>query len=404
MKLRIEKGLAAGQVRVPPSKSMAHRLLLAAGLAGGESTVIGVAPSEDVLATLDCLRALGAACRVVGSTVFVRGVTPRDFKENATLPCRECGTTLRFLIPVCLLSAGKSRLTGTSRLFERPLDAYADLCRLRGLTFDRGIREVLVRGPLSPGHFSLPGNVSSQYVSGLLFALPFLESDSLIKLKPPVESRSYIDLTLQALHRFGVTAGWQSETALFVQAGTYKPADVTVEGDYSNAAFWHALNVLGGQITVTGLQTDSLQGDRVYQELFPRIADGMATVSLADCPDLGPIVMALAAACHGAVLTDTARLRMKESDRDAAMAAELAKFGAAVTVEENRITVHGGALHPPTEPLCGHNDHRIVMALATLCTVTGGVITGAEAVAKSYPDYFERLAECGIEWKEESQA
>ena len=404
MNIRIFSGVAKGTVAAPPSKSMAHRLLIGAGLAGGASTVRHVAFSQDIRATLDCLRALGANVAVQEDRVQVFGNHPANAPEGALLACRESGSTLRFFVPLCLLGNRTRVLTGSSRLLERPQWVYETLCRQQWLTFTRLPDRIITCGPLRRSRYTVPGNVSSQFVSGLLFALPFLESDSLIKLKPPVESRSYIDLTLQALHRFGVTAGWQSETALFVQAGTYKPADVTVEGDYSNAAFWHALNVLGGQITVTGLQTDSLQGDRVYQELFPRIADGMATVSLADCPDLGPIVMALAAACHGAVLTDTARLRMKESDRDAAMAAELAKFGAAVTVEENRITVHGGALHPPTEPLCGHNDHRIVMALATLCTVTGGVITGAEAVAKSYPDYFERLAECGIEWKEESQA
>ena len=397
MKLRIEKSTARGRVQAPPSKSMAHRLLLAAGLSAGESVVTGVALSADVLATLDCLRALGADCRVTGNTVFVRGVLPENFKENAVLPCRECGTTLRFLIPVCLLSDKAVRFTGAKRLFERPLDAYAELCRLRGLHFARGARELTVRGPLTAGHFTPPGNVTSQYVSGLLFALPQLTGDSVIRLREVPESRPYIDMTLAALSLFGVHAAWENDTTLTAPGGQrFTAAPVSVEGDASGAAFFAALNALGGRVEVNGLSPDSLQGDRVYADYFAALSAGAPTLSLSDCPDLGPILFVLAALLHGATFTGTARLAFKESDRAHAMAAELCKCGADVTVLPDRVVVKKTPLFAPVTPLFGHDDHRVVMALAVLLTALGGSLDGCEAVAKSMPDFFQKLAALGV--------
>jgi 3-phosphoshikimate 1-carboxyvinyltransferase len=230
-------------------------------------------------------------------------------------------------------------------------------------------------------------------VSGLLFALPTLEGDSVIRLRPPVESRSYIDMTMAALRAFGVETSWLDRVTIAVpgrQVYAWRSA-VTVEGDWSNAAFFLALG-----LDVTGLDPESLQGDRVCTEYFAALRRGPAELDIADCPDLGPVLMAYAAAHRGGVFTGTRRLRMKESDRGWAMAEELAKFGIRVDVEENRIAVSGG-LHAPTETLDGHNDHRIVMSLAVLCTRTGGTIAGAEAVKKSFPDFFERLQDCKIE-------
>lgn len=397
MKVGIEPARACGTVAAPPSKSMAHRLLLSAGLSAGESTVTGLAPSEDVLATLDCLRALGAHCRIVGNHAFIQGITPDRFSPNAVLSCRESGSTLRFFLPVCLLSDKTFTLTGSARLFERPLDAYRALCAVHGLGFSQTTRTVTVKGPLTGGVFTLPGNVSSQYVSGMLFALPLCEGESEIRLTGSVESRPYIDLTRAALAVFGVNAAWRDENTLAVSGGQrYLPHTVQVEGDYSGAAFFEALNFLGGNVTVTGLFADSLQGDRAYLRLFPMLAAGAPTVSLADCPDLAPVLFVLAALLHGAVFTDTRRLAFKESDRAAAMAAELEKCGADIVVEENRVTVRKTPLRAPKEPLSGHNDHRVVMALSVLLSVLGGQIEGAEAVRKSMPDFFEKLAGLGI--------
>ena len=397
MRAIIQPGSARGSVAAPPSKSMAHRLLICAGLADGVSVIRNVDRSEDILATADCLTALGASLEWEGSTVRIRGCDPRK-SGPAVLRCRESGSTLRFMVPLCLLSGSAMRLEGSRTLLSRPLSVYEDLCREQELTLLREDGGLAVKGCLVPGEYAAPGDISSQFITGLLFALPLLSGDSRIRLIPPVESRSYLSLTLQALHDAGVDVSWADENTLFIPGGAaYRPLDTEVEGDYSNAAFFEALNCAGGNVTVTGLRPDSLQGDRVYRDFFPRLAAGNAGLDLADCPDLAPVLFAAAALGRGASFTGTRRLRFKESDRGAAMAQELAKFGVQLISEENRITVPAAALRAPSEPLDSHNDHRIAMALSLLCTRTGGEIRGAEAVRKSFPDYWDRLRSLGIE-------
>ncbi|MBQ3107667.1 MAG: 3-phosphoshikimate 1-carboxyvinyltransferase [Firmicutes bacterium] len=397
MNVTIAPSKARGTVSAPPSKSMAHRLLICSGLAGGTSVIHGLAPSQDILATLDCLKALGASWTYEGDTVTMEGLDPSALQPCDILRCRESGSTLRFFLPICLLSERESVLEGSPKLLSRPLSVYETLCAQRGLFFANDGKQVKVRGKLSGGTFTLPGDVSSQFISGLLFALPLLEENSTIALTGTVESRSYIDLTLRALAEFGIRACWLDDRTLSVPGGQrYRPCETSVEGDYSNAAFYEALNLLGGSVTVTGLREDSGQGDRVYRQYFKALQDGPATLSLKDCPDLGPILFAAAAALHGGTFTETRRLRIKESDRGQAMAEELQKCGIAVTVEEDTIRVTSGTLHTPKEVISGHNDHRIVMAMAVLLSKTGGTICGAEAVAKSFPDFFDRIRELEV--------
>ena len=448
MKVTITPSAARGIIEAPPSKSMAHRLLICAGLAEGISVITNVDLSRDIEATIACLRALGARIEYEKGRVNVRGtglagLNGPGTQTGAVLPCGESGSTIRFLIPVCLLSGRESRLTGSTTLLTRPLQVYEDICREQGLTFEKGQKDLLVGGRLAAGEYVLPGDVSSQFISGLLFALPLLEGDSGIRLVPPVESRPYIDMTLQAL----VRADWikpedplsgkkeDLPCALRIPGKQkYQPqAGLRVEGDYSNAAFFEALGMLnkksgtsvpdaqslpaaqGDQnaadvldtsdaqasgdaagIQVTGLAENSLQGDRIYRTYLAGLDDGFVQIDLSDCPDLGPVLMAFAAARHGARFTGTRRLKIKESDRGTAMQQELAKMGVRVDMAEDEITVFSG-IRPPREHLYGHNDHRIVMALSILLTRTGGTIDGAEAVAKSLPDFFERMTGLGIQ-------
>lgn len=395
MTVSIAPSQARGTVAAPPSKSMAHRLLLAAGLAYGTSTVSGLAMSRDIEATITCPAALGATVSTNGDTATVTGCDPAN-RPEAVLECLESGSTLRFLLPLCLLSEAKATLCGTEKLLSRPLSVYETICKTQGIAYRQDKTSVMVQGRLQSGDFRFRGDISSQFVTGLLYALPLLSGDSTITLLPPVESRSYIDLTLSALHTFGIEADWRGENTLSVRGGqTYMPQNVTVEGDWSNAAFLEGLNLLGGDVTVTGLAADSLQGDRVYRAYFRALEAGMPTLDLSDCPDLGPVLFALAAAKHGATFTGVERLRLKESDRVAAMQAELLKFGVRTDADAHTLTVYPGLLLP-TAPLDGHNDHRVVMSLALLCTVTGGRICGAEAVRKSFPDFFERLKALGV--------
>jgi len=398
MIVEIRPGQARGTVAAPPSKSMAHRLLICAGLAKGISHIRGVDFNRDILATIDCLNALGAVCSVEGDTVTVCGVDPCNAKPTGPLCCRESGSTLRFFIPLALLCGESTRFTGTQKLMSRPLGVYAQLCADQGFAFGQDKDQAVVKGKLESGNFTIPGDISSQFITGLLFALPLAAGDSRISIAPPVESRSYIDLTLQALRAFGVCARWQDDYTLVIPGGQrYQPADMVVEGDYSGAAFLAALNALGGEVNITGLDPDSLQGDKVYAQHLRSLCQGCPTIDISDCPDLGPILFAVAAAKQGAAFTGTRRLKIKESDRAAAMAQELAVFGAEVEIGENTVTVCAGEFHRPARPLQGHNDHRIVMSLAVLLTLTGGTIEGAQAVGKSFPDFFERLKALGIE-------
>ena len=396
MKAVIRPGTARGTVAAPPSKSVAHRLLICAGLTAGETVVSGIDPSEDILATTDCLQALGADITREGTEVRVRGCDPCS-APAAVLRCRESGSTLRFMIPLCLLSGKPMRLEGSPVLLSRPLSVYETLFREQGLCLERTESGLLVQGILSPGDYEIPGNVSSQFVTGLLFALPLLSGNSRIRLIPPVESRSYLDLTLQALRDAGVAVRLEDENTFLIPGGSvFRARNGAVEGDYSNAAFFAALNCLGGEVEVTGLREDSLQGDRVYADFLSRLRAGTPELDLSDCPDLAPVLFAAAALCHGAVFTGTRRLRFKESDRGAAMAEEMKKCGILLSLEENRVTVPAGKILPPRDLLSSHNDHRIAMALSLLCTRTGGVIDVAEAVRKSFPDYWDRLRSLGI--------
>ncbi len=400
MTVTISPSKVNGKITAPPSKSMAHRYLIAAGLSQGTGTVHNLSYSEDILATIDCLKAMGATVEINGNTATITGINPKDSCGKAILPCRESGSTLRFFIPLCLLSQNPHTLSGYGRLMERPQEVYKSLCLENGYAFQQSKDTITVQGPLKGGNYTLAGNVSSQFITGLLYALPFADCDSTITLIPPVESRSYIDLTLNALQSFGIQAYWANETTLTVKKGDYKATQITVEGDYSNAAFLDAFNYLDSKVQVNGLNPHSLQGDKVYEQGFVALQNGAPTLSLANCPDLAPIYMAMAAALHGATFTDTARLKIKESDRGTVMAQELAKFGVKTEIGENTITVHPCSLNAPTVPLESHNDHRIVMALSTLCTLVGGTITNAQAVSKSFPDYFQVIASLGVSLKE----
>lgn len=401
MKIRINKGVAKGILNAPPSKSMAHRLLIAAALCEGESKVRDVSSCEDVMATLDCLRALGVECKSEGSDVIIRGKRPSDMTPLAPLCARESGSTLRFLIPIALSTDKSAIFYGLEGLMKRPMTVYEDIAKEKNLTYINDGNSIIVKGRLPGGEYTLPGNVSSQFISGLIFALPFAEEDSYIRILPPIESRSYIGLTINALESFGITVKWLDDNTLFIPKNqAYQPCDITVEGDFSGAAFPDALNLFAGEVKINGLNENSLQGDSVYRKYYDMLSRGVPTIHIGDCPDLGPVMFAIAAAKNGGIFTGTKRLKIKESDRAKAMAEELKKFGSAVAVYDDNVVIYPRDFHTPSETLQGHNDHRIVMSLSILLTLTGGEIEGAEAVSKSYPSFFEDLKSLGIEVKE----
>ena len=406
----------SGVLAAPPSKSMAHRAVLCAALADGESRLTGLAHSQDIDATLGAAAALGAQVEAGESWARIAGAAPLQ-APAAPVDCCESGSTLRFLIPLAALTGRPVAFTGRGRLMQRPQSVYQELFASQGLRFGQEGDTLTVAGPLRPGCFSLAGDVSSQFISGLLFALPLLDGDSRLCLKPPVESRSYIEMTRAAQSRFGVASAWLDEYTLAVPGGqAYRPRDMAIEGDWSQAAFPAALGVLAGDVTVTGLEPGTLQGDAVILDILRRcggraeaVPGGVrfqksalhgTKIDLADCPDLGPILMALGLLCEGETLiTNAGRLRLKESDRIAAMEQELHKLGGWIASDGGTVTVRRSALHPPAGPLWGHNDHRVVMSLTVLAAAAGlpVQIDGAEAVAKSWPGFFAAVRQLGVE-------
>ena len=417
----IEPGRLAGTAAVPPSKSAAHRAVVCAALAAGTSHIGNVEFSQDILATLGAAQQLGAKVERGKHELTITGRGNADGFATITRPvfCNESGSTLRFILPLFSLTAQKVRFTGAGRLMQRPQEIYAQLFERQGLRFEQNEQGITIFGRLCPGTFTLPGNVSSQFISGLLFALPLLAGDSTLHLIPPVESRSYIEMTRAAQRRFGVESRWQDENTLFLPGGQqYAPCDYTVEGDYSQAAFPAVLGAVQGGVTLKGLSTDTLQGDAAILGILRRCgAELSATdegirlgkaplhgtdIDLADCPDLGPVLMVLGLFCEGTTtIRNAERLRIKESDRIAAMEAELRACGGVLESEGGTITIHGcaGKLHAPAAPLHGHNDHRVVMSLTVLALAAGLPLSidDAEAVQKSWPHFFEAIKPLGAE-------
>lgn len=397
MKATIIPSKAKGNLLAPPSKSMAHRMLMGAGLSKGTSVVENIDLSEDIKATLGILEALGCNYSIENRTVKMEGIGGKKIQASRVLDTKESGSTLRFFIPVLLTGGGKSKLIGAKSLFARPLGIYEDICKEQGILFQKSEDALELEGQLQATHYKIPGNISSQFITGLLYALPLLQEDSVLEIIPPVESKAYIDMTLEALEIYGIKVKQEGNTFYIEGNQIYQAVDTMVEGDYSNAAFLDAFNLIGGEVKVEGLKENSLQGDKVYREYYQRFKAEHPKMDIAECPDLGPILIGMAATQHGAVLTGTRRLKIKESDRGTVMAQELKKFGILVDVCENHIVIHNATLQKPTELLYGHNDHRIVMTLATLCTLTGGTIDGCEAVRKSFPNYFEMIEKLGIQ-------
>lgn len=398
MKVIISPSMPRGGITAPPSKSAAHRLLICAGLSKGRSVIKNLAMSEDIKATLRCLEALGGKTEINGSTAIIDGIENFDKFGDTVLDCGESGSTLRFFIPICLLSGKKITLKGTPKLISRPLGIYKDICEKQGIKMTTDENTVTLDGKLNADIFTLKGNISSQFISGLMFALPLLDKDSIIDIIPPFESKPYVTMTAAALKDAGIEIEYKNENKILIKGSqTYKNGDRTVEGDWSNAAFLYAYKESGADIEIEGVDEKSLQGDRICLEYFRKLKEGRPTLDVADCPDLAPILFAFAAKHNGAKFTGTDRLKLKESDRLYSMQTELKKFGIEMTSGDNEAEVFASPLKKPDEALWSHNDHRVVMACAYLLSFTGGEIENYEAVRKSYPDFFDILKTKGAD-------
>lgn len=384
MNVTITPGRLAGTITPPPSKSQAHRLLIAAALGAGESHIGNLAHSQDIDATLRCMAALKA-----------------QGEKLPELDCGESGSTLRFLIPVALALRGGGRFTGHGRLMERPQEPYFAIFREKGISYEQKNGTLTVEGRLTPGDYTLPGDVSSQFVTGLLYALPLLDGDSRILLTTPLESRGYIDMTLDALEQFGVQAEYDGDRTFRVPGHqTYQPRDLTIEADWSNAAFWYAACFLGCDLEIQGLNACSAQGDMRIVPYFVKLqGKGPVDLDVSQCPDLVPPLAAMAALRGGetTAIVNAARLRIKESDRLATVTEVLGALGAEVEEFEDHLVIHGKERLPGGVTVSGHNDHRIAMmaAIAAIRCEKPVMVTGAECVKKSYPDFWENYRSLG---------
>lgn len=397
MNVTITPGPLAGTITPPASKSESHRMLIAAALAGGTSRLERLSESEDIAATAACLTTLGA--RIDGETVHGIAALRRRDELPPRMDCGESGSTLRFLIPVALAVAGGGLFTGHGRLLERPLAPYRALFLDKGILFQQSAGQLRVSGTLYPGEYCLPGNVSSQFLTGLLFALPLLDGPSRLTLTTPLESAGYVEMTLHTLRQFGVRILRAPDGYLIDGKQHYRPQQLTVEGDWSQAAFFWAANGLGSEIQIEGMNVHTAQGDCVIVDYCDRLArPGRVELDVSQCPDLAPALAVRAALRAGEVtrLVGAGRLRMKESDRIDSIAGALGALGARVTTGPDWLELHGVSSLAGGEADSYH-DHRIAMMLAVAATraVTPVVIRGAQCVTKSYPRFWADYAALG---------
>lgn len=397
MKLTISPQPLRGEIAAIPSKSAAHRLLICAALSDRNTKIFCPALSRDIEATAECLKALGAVIEYTDGSFDVQPII--KVCEHAKLDCGESGSTLRFILPVVCALGGGAEIKMHGRLPQRPLSPLWEELESHGAVLSRPTDDTIaVHGKIKAGEYKIRADISSQYISGLLFALPLLDGESRLTLEGNIESAGYIRMTSQAQEAFGLNIVFYNGTYTVPEDSFYcSPGTVEVEGDWSNAAFWIAADILsGGGLSVKNLRAESLQGDKAVCELLSRIQKGNAVIDVKDVPDLVPVLSVVAAVSPGKTeFVNAGRLRIKESDRIASVCRMLHALGANCEEKDEGLTVYGGKLRGGT--VDGENDHRIVMSAAVAATVCSEplIILGTEAVDKSYPAFFDDYRKLG---------
>lgn len=409
MKAIITGSKLSGEIKIPPSKSMSHRAIILASLAKEKSKITNIAYSDDIIATINAMKEMGAKINCYDNYLEITGIESFA-KEKLQVDCNESGSTIRFLIPVASLFNTKASFTGTERLLERPQTVYREIFTSQGLEFVHNEKEILIDETLKPGKFKVRGDVSSQFISGLLFTLPFLSEDSVIEVTPPFESESYVNLTIQVMERFGIVVDRSNRYTYKVSGNQIASAcNYDVEADFSQAAFFMVAGAINNTLSITGLSHSSKQGDKIIIDILKNagcrideIANGYLVhksdlngtiIDLADCPDLGPILTVMAANVKGVTkLINAYRLRIKESDRIAAMEKNLMRLGVDISSTQDTVTVRGG-VRTDDVLVNSFNDHRIAMAMTVLgSTRTKITLDDPMAVRKSYPNFYKDFA------------
>lgn len=418
--LKIYPSKLKGEVKIPPSKSMAHRAIICAALSDGLCIIENIDYSDDIIATIDAMNSLGAKIvkhkhyiEVIGA--YGSGEKPQ---ETRVIDCNESGSTLRFLVPISLLFKGSSKFIGRGNLGKRPLTTYYNIFERQGIeySYEEGNLNLVINGELKPGTFEVEGNVSSQFITGLLFTLPLLKEDSKIVITTEMESKGYIDLTLRAMSDFGVEIINNNYREFIIKGNQkYNARNYRVEGDYSQAAFFLCADSLGNDVLCKDLDLNSLQGDKEVIDILERMnvifnandigvkgtTNGELISTVIDgsqCPDIIPVLTSVAALTKGTTeIINAGRLRIKECDRLAAITSELNKLGAKIIEKEDGLVVTGVEKLQGGVEVWSHKDHRIAMTLAIASTRCEEpiVIKDYECIAKSYPNFFEDFKALG---------
>lgn len=418
--LKIYPSKLKGEVKIPPSKSMAHRAIICAALSDGLCIIENIDYSDDIIATIDAMNSLGSKIVKHKDYIEVIGAYGSDEKPQETriIDCNESGSTLRFLVPISLLFKGSSKFIGRGNLGKRPLTTYYNIFERQGIeySYEEGNLNLVINGELNPGTFEVEGNVSSQFITGLLFTLPLLKEDSKIIITTEMESKGYIDLTLRAMSDFGVEIINNNYREFIIKGNQkYKARNYRVEGDYSQAAFFLCADSLGNDVLCKDLDLNSLQGDKEVIDILERMnlvfnandigvkgtTNGELASTVIDgsqCPDIIPVLTSVAALTKGTTeIINAGRLRIKECDRLAAVTSELNKLGAKIIEKEDGLVVTGVEKLQGGVEVWSHKDHRIAMTLAIASTRCEEpiVIKDYECIAKSYPNFFEDFKALG---------
>lgn len=400
MNLMISPHVLSGPITPPASKSQGHRLIMGCALSAGTSRLQDVSNSQDITATLECMKALGADVQWEdGTTLSIAGSAGQAAPEGLVLDCGESGSTLRFLIPIALALTGSVSFRGHGRLMQRPQTPYFEIFQEKGISYRLTGDLLTAKGQLTPGRYRLQGNVSSQFITGLLYALPLLDGDSDIQLTTPLESESYVNLTLDALSHFGIIISPTADGWHIPGGQHYQPYGGHVEADYSQAGFYYAAREIGNPITITGMNPHSVQGDRIVVDYMEKLAQpGPVELDVRDCPDLVPPLAVRAALRDGdTVISGAVRLRLKESDRLASVTSVLRSLGAQIEEHPDSLTIHGVPQLQGGISVDSWGDHRIAMMTAIAATACRRpvTLTGAESVNKSYPTFWNDYCRLG---------
>lgn len=411
--IKLFPSILKGDISVPPSKSLSHRALICASLSKGRSEITNIVFSEDIRTTIEALEQLGAKFEIFEDRVIVTGVKRLKYDNNPVF-CNESGSTIRFLIPIFSLTNKEVTFTGKESLINRPQTIYKKIFDHDQNTFKKTAKEIVVKGSVKAREYFIDGNVSSQFFSGLMFSLPLLKEDSTIYIKGKLESKSYIDLTIDILEEFGIEIT-EIENGYFIPGNQqYKATNYRVEGDYSQAAFFLVAGILNGALKLDDLNHESFQGDYEIINIIKRMKGKIifaengfvtetsqtngTTIDISNCPDLGPIIALLGSLSKGTTtLTNISRLRLKESDRVESTVTTLKALGANINVKDEQIVIYGRQKLNGGITVDSYNDHRIAMmiAIAALRCENPVILTTANAVNKSYPHFYEDYVKVG---------